>query len=312
MKVATGRDVYEAYGKAAMAIVPDLVWALYEPDGSWSGSPEDCDLIMLGGDCYTNEFKERMGAVHAPRWAHTEDAGTDGPFYEAMRQKKAMVTHSPGSNASEVAEFAVSLMLWNAKRLDELRTQQRHGIWNTLELKSMSEQTVLVLGLGAIGSRIARMCKSLGMRVLGIRFSREPAEQVDEQGAPEDLGRFLPVADFVILALPLNEATRGLINRKSLSRSKPGATLINVARGAIIDIPAMLDALDSGRLGAACLDVVPTEPLPPDDPLWRHPKVFLTPHNASVFELYLPRVAELWLENLRRYVSGEPLVHRAF
>lgn len=312
MKVATGRDIYLDYGAAALEIVPDLRWALFEQDGSWSESPDDCELIVLAGDCYSTEFKQQTAELSAPLWAHTEDAGTDGPFYEAMRDKNVMVTHSPGSNATEVAEFAMSLLLWKAKRLDELRDQQSRGVWKQLELEGLSDKTVLVVGLGAIGSRIARMSKGFGMRVLGIRHSVEPVEYVDEQGNADDLTVFLPKADFVILALPLTPLTNGLINRHSFSKMKPGATLINVARGDIVDIPALLESLDSGLLGQACLDVVPTEPLPREHDLWATPGLFLTPHNASQTPLYTPRVMALWLQNLKRYINNEPLLGRLF
>jgi len=311
MKVATGRDIYETCHSAAELIAPGLRWALYEQDGSWSESPRDCDLIVLGGQCYSNDFKQQAGHLAAPKWAHTEDAGTDGPFYEAMREKNALITHSPGSNAPEVAEFALSLLLWQAKRLDELRTQQSSGEWNQLMLHSLSDKTVLIVGLGAIGSRIARRCKAFDMKVLGIRKTETAVEHVDRQGVSGQLHDFLPLADYVILALPLNPATENLFDRIAFSRMKPGATLINVARGAIVETAALLEALNSGSLAQACLDVAPVEPVPEGDPLWNTPGLFLTPHVASNTPMYLPRVVELWLENLQRYVSGEPLLHRA-
>lgn len=311
MKVAAGRTFFDHCSARAYEIVPHLRWALFDTDCSWSESPADCDLVVLAGDAYTPAFIEAVSQLPELRWAHSEDAGTDGPFYEAMRRKGVAVTHSPGANAPEVAEFALGLMLWSAKRLGEFRDNQRTHSWKLLGLDSLSDKTVLVVGLGAIGKRIATLAKSLGMRVLGIRRSAQAVAQVDHLGTIADLPRLLPVADFLILALPLTQDTRGLIGTPELALMKPTATLINVARGAIVDVPALRAALVAGQLRQACLDVLPTEPWPTEDDLWDVPNLFLTPHNAWSSPLYLPRVAEVWLENLRRYVQGEGLLHRA-
>ncbi len=312
MKVATGRGFYERYGTAAQRIVSDIGWALLEPDGVWSAPPDECELIVLAGDAYSRAFVETVSALPGLRWAHTEDAGVDGPFYDAMRAKGVMLTHSPAANAPEVAEFALGFILWTAKRLGDLQAQQRAHEWRLLDLQSLSDKTLLVIGLGAIGSRIARYAKGFGMQVLGLRRSAAGVEQVDRQGTLADLEAFLPEADFVVVALPLTPHTQGLIGKTQLALMKSGSTLVNIARGAIVDIDAVREALGSGRLGQACLDVLPSEPWPKDDPLWDTPNLFLTPHNAWSSPLYLPRVANIWLENLGRYARGEPLLHQAF
>lgn len=310
MKVAAGRSFVERVRAEANEIVPDLQWTLIAADGSWLESPEDCDLVVLAGDTYTSAFVETVIKLPAIRWAHTEDAGTDGPFYDAMRARRVAVTHSPGANAAEVAEFVIGCMLWSAKRFGEFRDNQRARRWQLLALDSLSDKTVLVVGLGAIGIRVAALAKAFGMRVLGIRRSTAAVAQVDEQGTLADHPRFLPAADFIVLALPFAEENRGLIDKSALTLMRPTATLINVARGAIVDVAALKEALVAGRLRHACLDVLPTEPWPAEDDLWDTPRLLLTPHNAWSSPLYLPRVAQLWLENLRRYVRGGELLHR--
>ena len=312
MKVAAGRLFYERFGTTAQEIVPDLRWALIDANGAWSESPEDCDLVVLAGDAYTRPFTETVVRLPAPRWAHTEDAGTDGPFYDALRAKGVVVTHSPGANAPEVAEFAFSLLLWSAKRLGALQMQQQQHRWEKLALESLSDKTLLIVGLGAIGGRLATFAKGFGMRVLGIRQAAERVADVDQQGTLADLPQFLAAADFVVLALPATPATNGIIDRTALACMQPTATLINIGRGTLIDLSALQEALATGRLYQACLDVLPTEPWPADDPLWDLPNLFLTPHNASSSPLYLPRVAEIWLDNLRRYVQGQALLQRVF
>jgi len=310
MKVAAGRSFFERVHIEAQEVVPDLQWALIGANGSWSESPEDCDLVVLAGDAYTSAFVEAVLKLPAVRWAHTEDAGTDGLFYDTMRARGVTVTHSPGANAAEVAEFTIGLMLWSAKRFGELRDNQRARRWQLLALDSLSDKTILIVGLGAIGRRVVTLAKAFGLRVLGVRRSAERVAQVDEQGTLDDLPRFLPSADFIVLALPGSEENRGLIGQSALALMKPTATLINVARGAIVDVSALKEVLRTKRLRHACLDVLPTEPWPADDALWDEPRVFITPHNAWSSPLYLPRVAQLWIENLRRYVRGEEVLYR--
>lgn len=313
MKVAAGRRFFERFGAAAQEIVPDLEWAVIDRDGAWSQSPQDCDLIVYAADAYTNAFVEAVIQIPTPRWAHTEDAGIDGLFYDVMREKRAALTHSPGANAPEVAEVAFSFVLWSAKNLGELREHQREHRWQMLPLESLSDKTVLIVGLGAIGSRVATYSKAFGMRVLGIRRSTEAVANVDRQGTMADLTAFLPEADFVVLAIPIAPEVVGLIDQDSLARMKQTATLVNVGRGALVDIPALKQSLQDGHLRHFCTDVLPTEPWPADDDLWDLPNVLITPHNASSSPLYLKRVGDLWIENLRRYVRGdEALLHRAF
>ncbi|MBI3301823.1 MAG: D-2-hydroxyacid dehydrogenase [Deltaproteobacteria bacterium] len=312
MQVAAGRAFCERVAAQAREIAPTLRWVLIDADGSCAEPPEECELVVLAGDSYTNKFVETVLQLPAIRWAHTEDAGTDGRFYDAMRERGVTVTHSPGANAVEVAEFVFGLMLWSAKRLGEFRDQQRAHRWKLLGLESLSDKTVLVVGLGAIGRQVAAFAKGFGMQVLGIRRSRDAVAHVDQQGTLADLPRFLTAADFIVLALPLTPEVCGLIGRNELACMKPTATLINVARGALVDVSALKEALVQGQLRQVCLDVLPTEPWPAEDDLWDVPNLFLTPHNAWSSPLYLPRVATLWLENLRRYVRGEELLHRAF
>jgi D-2-hydroxyacid dehydrogenase (NADP+) len=310
MKVAAGRSFVERVRAEVAAVVPDLQWTLIAADGSCAESAEECELVVLAGDTYTNAFVQTVMKLPVICWAHTEDAGTDGPFYDAMRARGVAVTHSPGANAAEVAEFAVGCMLWSAKRLGDFHDNQRAHRWQLLALDSLSDKLVLVVGLGAIGSRVAALAKAFGMYVVGIRRSPEVLAQVDAQGTLADLPNFLPIADFVVLALPFTEEHRGLITQSALALMKPTATLINVARGAMVDVTALQEALVAGRLRQACLDVLPTEPWPVEDDLWDTPRLLLTPHNAWSSPLYLPRVASLWLENLRRYVRGEELLQR--
>ena len=312
MKIAAARDFHDLVAERAAAIRSDIEWALSDASGAWTAPPEGSDAIVYAGTAYTESFVDDMLSITPPKWAHTEDAGIDGRFYDGMRASSVPVTHSPGANAPEVAELAFAGLMWGAKRLGELRGQQEAHKWGKLMLPGLSATTVLIVGLGNIGGLVAQYAKAFGMTVHGIRRSPEPVPGVDRQGTMGDLAAFLPDADFVVLALPISDDTAGMIDRAALAAMKETAVLVNVGRGALVDIDALRDALGSGGIASAFLDVLPVEPWPADSDLWDVPNLFITPHNGSLSPLYAVRVGELWLENLKRFTAGEPLLHRAF
>ena len=312
MKIATGYEFHRQVAAAAEAICPDITWALSDTQGNWSEPPDGSELIVYAGDAYTEAWVDTVIAMTPPKWAHTEDAGIDGRFYDAMRANGVAVTHSPGANAPEVAELAFAGVMWGAKHLGELRAQQLQHEWKKLDLQAMSASTILIIGLGAIGSRVAAFSKAFGMTVLGIRRSADPVPNVDHQGTLGDLAALLPQADFVVLAIPISDEASNLIDRNAFTLMKNTATLVNVGRGALIDTDALRDALADGTIAQACLDVLPVEPWPADDDLWDVPNLLITPHNGSRSPLYPIRVSEIWLDNLKRYVQEKPLRSRAF
>ncbi len=312
MKIAAAHDFHAQVAVRALDICPEITWALTDGEGNWTLDPEGSDALVYAGEGYTEAFVDTVTSMSPPRWAHTEDAGTDGRFYDHMRSKGVIVTHSPGANAREVAEFAFAGVLWGAKRLGELGDQQRAHQWDKLRLAGLSAATILVIGLGAIGSQVVKYAGAFGMTVLGIRRSLEPVPGVERQGTLADLSAFLPEADFVVLAVPNTEETAGLFDRHEFAAMKPTATLVNVGRGALVDVGALRTALESGDIASAFVDVLPTEPWPAASDLWDCPNLFISPHNASSTPLYVVRVAEIWLDNLGKFMRGEPLMYRAF
>ena len=312
MKIAAAHDFHDEMAAKAAEICPGIEWALTDRAGAWTVPPEGADVVIYAGDAYTDAFVDTAIAISPPRWAHTEDAGIDGRFYDDMRAKGVAVTHSPGANAPEVAEFAFAGVMWGAKRLAEFRDLQRAHEWRQLKQTGLSAATILVVGLGAIGSRVAAYAGAFGMTVHGIRRSPEPVPGLDRQGTLDDLAAFLPEADFVVLAVPNTGETAGMIGAEALARMKPTATLVNVGRGALVDIEALRDALAAGGIAQAFVDVLPTEPWPADSDLWDIPNLFISPHAACMTPLYTVRVGEIWLENLQRFLAGEELIHRAF
>jgi len=169
-------------------------------------------------------------------------------------------------------------------------------------------QTLLLLGVGEIGKTLARIAQALGMRVIGVRRgSRRPTDPVDELHPPEALDRLLPRAQWLALACPLTEETRGMIDAARLSRLPQGARLINVARGEIVDEAALIAALSGSHLGGAYLDVFQQEPLPASSPLWELPNVVISPHNAAASSGNDARATAMFLQNLGLRARGEPM-----
>lgn len=307
MIIAAGQQFAEKIHQKAKAICPALDWIPFSPDKPWH--PGDCEAAVLIGDAYTPEFKTSLPAMRSLRWVHTKNSGIDSLFYHELINRGITLTRSPGANAPETAEFIFALMLNKIKRIDMLTEQQRECRWERLPLGALNGQTLLIVGLGEIGSRVARIAEAFAMYVLGIRRSAELLAGVAEQGTVCDLQFFIPRADIIVLATPLTSETLHLLGEKELAVIKDGSLLINVSRGDVIDTAALRRCLSERPSITACLDVMPEEPWPSDDELWHYKNVFLTPHIAWSSPNYRVRAGEMWLENLRRFVKGQPLLH---
>jgi phosphoglycerate dehydrogenase-like enzyme len=169
----------------------------------------------------------------------------------------------------------------------------------------------LILGLGAVGSAVARLAKAFGMRTIGVnRSGRSESSDVDEVRRTAELAAVLPQVDAIVLSLPLTEETEKILDAEAIGRLPAGAVLVNVGRGGVVDEDALIDALRSGHLAGAALDVFATEPLPEDSPLWVLPNVLLSPHTAGLALAENERIVALFTDNLRRYLRGEELINR--
>jgi len=207
-------------------------------------------------------------------------------------------TSSSGIHATPLGEWALFGMLALTKGLPRLEADKRDRRWAHYPVDEMRGTTVLIVGLGAIGREIARLAEAFGLQVLSTRRTEG------------DLDELLPRADSVVVTLPLTDETRGLFDRRRIGLMKPGAIFVNIGRGPVVDEEALVDALRSGRLRGAALDVYATEPLPQDSPLWELDNVILSPHTAAQSIKENERIVELFAENLRRYLAGEELLSR--
>jgi glyoxylate/hydroxypyruvate reductase A len=216
-----------------------------------------------------------------------------------------------GVHATPLAEFVLFAMLYFAKQMPRVLADQRRHHWEQFAVKNIRGTTLGLVGLGGVGREIARLARAIGMRVVAIR--RSPGEgntavpDVEAVYSTDRLRALLAESDYVTLILPQTGQTAGLIGKAELAAMKPGAVFINIARGTIVDEPALIEALRSGHLGGAALDVLAVEPLPADSPLWDMPNVLITPHTISTAVDENELVVDLFCDNLRRFLAGEPL-----
>jgi len=246
------------------------------------------------------------------RWVQTMAAGGGAQVKAAGLTEdelaRVVFTTSAGVHGGTLAEFAMFGVLAGAKDLPRLQSLQWAREWpERWAMKQVSEQTVLIIGLGGIGSETARLLKGFGATVVGVKRTVEPVEHVDEVHTDAALPELIARSDAIVITLPGTDATTGLISRDLLAAAKPGIVVVNVGRGTVVDEPALVDALRSGTVSSAYLDVFATEPLPDDSPLWGLPNVLVSPHSAALSPAEDRRIAELFADNLRRYLDGAPL-----
>jgi phosphoglycerate dehydrogenase-like enzyme len=212
-------------------------------------------------------------------------------------------------HGTPLAEFVLLGLLYFAKRMPELAAWQTERHWELHASGQLAGRRVLLVGLGGIGRQVARLLAAVGVEVCGAGRS---GRDYDVPGvtcylASDRLGEALPGVDALVLACPLTEQTRGLIGRREFGLMRRGAVLVNVSRGTVVDEDAMVDALRSGHLGGAFLDVFAAEPLPAASPLWELPNVVISPHSASTVVTENELITELFCENLRHWLDGRPL-----
>ena len=222
-----------------------------------------------------------------------------------------VVTTSSGVHAGPLAEFAIFGLLAFAKELPTVLRDQRERHWRGQQpVGELRGQTLLLVGVGAIGTETARLASAFGMHVIAVKRSLEGAvPHVDELHPVGELRSLVGRADGIVVTLPGTDATRGLLDAETLAAVKPGAVLVNVGRGAVIDEAALVERLQDGTFKGAALDVFTEEPLPEDSPLWGLENVIVTPHNVALVDAEEPRIVDLFIDNLRRRRDGEPLIN---
>lgn len=261
---------------------------------------------------YGGLSRDQIGQATRLRWLQTAGAGVNGLITPATQQRDFVITNASGIHAEPITEHMFGMLLVVARRLKEAWEQQQTRQWQGgydfgANVTLLAGKTLGVLGVGAIGGHSARVGKAFGMRVVGLRRGGEPHPDVERMFTPDEKHAFARECDVIMNSLPLTDKTRGFLGAAEFDAMRPGVIVINTGRGATIDTDALLNALGSSKVGAALLDVTDPEPLPPDHSLWSAPNVFITPHYSGAHPTYDERANAIFLDNLRRFLAGEPL-----
>lgn len=243
------------------------------------------------------------------RWIHSGSAGIDHILTPTFRASGIVLTNSSGVHAPSIAEWVSGWIIAVEKDFAAMISQQRERVWEKVERDELSSKHVVILGGGHIGSEIARRLRPFGVKLTCVRRTSEAHRDFDETRDVAELREAVATCDWLIVAIPLTAASRGMISREVLAAMPPTARIVNVARGEIINEAALLHALEERRIAGAVLDVFEEEPLPADHELWSLPGVVVLPHTTWRSPLVKERQLALFADNLQRFVRGEALVN---
>ncbi len=304
--------VWQRRGADIRAVAPDVNPVLYV--GSHPVSAEllaPVTIGLLSGDVWPDRVVGlSVSLLKSPnlRWLQSFSAGVDNPFFAQIRERGVRLTTASGTSASPIAQTVVLYMLALSRNLRQWMHNQDRREWVMHPIDELDGASLAVVGMGPIGEHVARLGIALGMRVEGVRRTptgNEPCPTFSMEHLHAVVGR----VDWVVVALPHTPDTRGLFGAQAFAAMRPGTRFINVGRGELVDEAALINALQTGHLGGAGLDVFATEPLPADNPLWNMDNVIITPHNSGWSPRADERAEDLFVDNLARYLRGEDLIN---
>lgn len=278
--------------------------------------PVDDIQVLLRGWLSADAFDRLINRAPRLVWVHSASAGVERALTPAARERGIVITNARGVFSRPIAEYVMLMILAVARRLPQLLELQRERTWQPLEGVELRDVTVGIVGLGSIGRAVAALATSFGCRVVAMRRQvAEPGHVQEGDGeparvlGPAGLSELLAESDFVVLATPLTPETEGMIDAAAIAAMKPGAWLINIARGRLVDERALLRVLREGSIGGAVLDTFREEPLPESSPFYDLPNVIVTPHTSWSSGRVLDRSVDLFCDNLRRFAAGQPLLN---
>jgi glyoxylate/hydroxypyruvate reductase A len=278
-----------------------------EQETQWRALLAEADILFDFDQTHQEDLPELAPKL---KWIQATSAGI-GQFVRKMGYDKRtnwIYTTASGVHARPLAEFVLMALLMFAKNYEYMAREKANHHWERYHAEELAGKTLAIVGLGKIGRETARLAKAFDMRVIGSRRNiLEPTPFVDALYGPADLDELLQQADYLILATPHTDETESLIGARELALLPAGAILINIARGAVVDEPALIAALQSGHLRGAALDVFAEEPLPSDSPLWDMPNVIICPHSASTAVTENQKIVDIFIHNLRCYLDGKPM-----
>ena len=275
---------------------------------SWDRDGLDAALKTTDILISPNPPRERL-RERAPRlqWIQTRGAGVNHLMPLDWLPADIVLTNNSGAHGAKCEDYCAMALLMLNGHMPHVLANQRAARWQQLFSTPIAGKTAVVIGFGDLGSAAGRAAKKLGLKVIAVTRSGKAGKPADVACKVSRLDSFLPKADFVIVATPLTQETRGLMSRARLALLKPEAGLVNVGRAPLVDYDALRDMLNSGKLAGAILDVFDSEPLPADSPLWTTPNVVVTPHISCDNPRYIDILLDRWFENFARLLAGKPL-----
>jgi phosphoglycerate dehydrogenase-like enzyme len=310
MKLLLLRDTVDAIGKRILEIAPEAEFVVLEADGSVTGDRDGIEIIFWGIGVHRDR---RVGVIleswndPSLRWVQGSNAGYDHPIWMDLVHRGVTFTRAADIWVEPMAQYIHAWILAWSQGLEGQIDRSRARDWTQVPPDDVTDRTLAIIGFGGIGRPTARIAKSLGMRVIATRRTPGPAPDVDQMYTPDRLHDVLAEADYVALCTPLTDDTRDLIGADEFAAMRPGAVLINVARGEVVDEDALADALTNGTIRGATIDVTRTEPLPADSPVWTLPNLVVTAHQSGDGPRSEERLNALFLDNFERYVNERPL-----
>lgn len=251
---------------------------------------------------------EALAKLTRYRWIHFLSAGVEKIWAMDFDMTKPLMTKSSGVHGSPMSEYAIGAMLYFTKQFGRFHQQSRHREWQRAWLDELTGKQLTILGLGHIGQSLAQRAKSFDMVVAGTLRQLRPLDHVDRVVSLGEIDGELSSTDFLVCCLPLTASTRGLVNSELLNKLKPGAVLIDISRGGVVLGDAVINALNSGTLKGAALDVFEQQPLPADSPLWQREDVLVTPHVSGTTPYYLERALNVFINNHQSFARGSGLI----
>jgi glyoxylate/hydroxypyruvate reductase A len=284
-----------------------------EDEKRWMSLLAEAEVLFDFDRSHLTDLPERAPSL---KWIQATSAGigqlVDQHRY-AERMPGTLFTTASGVHAIPLAEYALMSILMFRRRVPEMLADQRERRWEPFASTDLTARSLAVVGMGSIGREVARVASEFGMRTIGVKRAvtgvDPDAFHLDALYGLDELHEALRGAEHVVLSVPHTPETEGMIRADELALLAPGAILVNVARGAVVDESALVDALESGHLGGAALDVFQEEPLPADSPFWTMPNVLVCAHSAGTSDRESERITDLFCKNLRRYLVGEPLLN---
>lgn len=314
MKICLSAAMAERIGPQVATIAPDADLVRLRPDGTFDGDAEGIDVLCFSVDLATDEaaLATTWELLQSPdlTWVQAPGAGVELPIWTELIDRGVLLSNASGLHAEPVAQYVFTYVLHWERQVSLHQRQQDERRWEAVFSGDLTAKTLGIVGMGGIGAAAARIAKAFGMGVHGLRRGPIDDPNVDVTHGPEGLHELLAQSDYVVLALPLTDATRHVIDADALGAMRTDAVLINVARGGVVDQAALTHALATRAIRGATLDVVEEEPLDAGSSLWDLDNCVITPHDAGYSPLAGERLGTLFTENLNRLLAGERLVNQ--